>query len=258
MNAELWDNLGFFLTRLRGLPSCESLTLPGGFCLSTGSGSASENWAFLPGIVPDGALVEAVLRFFGERGLPFIWPVEAPLENQAKGTEALAMAGLHDAGRLVVMCRGVDGLPEGNLSVALRPVLTPEDALGWAEAAWRGFDGDAPAPGPFRALADAMRGDAPALYLASARIGDEDVGTCLLALPPFPGAGGVYYFATVPEHRRRGVAAAMMAEAARLARSRGLKRIILQSTPSGLPFYRSAGFESLGGLALFSTSPDVF
>ncbi|MCR5346514.1 MAG: GNAT family N-acetyltransferase [Fretibacterium sp.] len=251
MNTELWDNLSFFLTRLRALPCCESQAFPGGFCLSTGSESASENWAFFPGLSPEAELTGAVLHFFEKRRLPFVWPAET---GEASG--ALTDAGLRERGRLVVMDRDAACLPDGSGAVTVHPVSSREEAVGWAETSWRGFDGESPAPETFQKLAEAMSEDSPVLRLVTARFEGEDAGTFLLALSR--NAAGIYYFATVPEFRRRGVASAMMAEAGRMALAAGCPRLVLQSTPTGLPFYRRAGFAPLGELALFSFSEDVF
>ncbi|MCR4819075.1 MAG: GNAT family N-acetyltransferase [Fretibacterium sp.] len=251
MNAELWENLGFFLTRLRGLPSCESLTLPGGFCLSTGSESASENWAFSPGVPPDEKWAGRMLNFFDERGVPFVCPVEE--DNTPR---ALTAAGLRERGRLAVMTRNPEGLPEGAPDVTFHPVSSPEDTRRWAQAAWRGFDGEVPAPEAFQKLAGNMAGDTLGLRLVLAEIQGREAGTFLLALSRE--AAGIYYFATVPEFRRRGVASAMMAKAGCMALTVGCPELVLQSTPAGLPFYRSEGFTLRGELALFSSSEDVF
>ena len=251
MNAALWDNLSFFLTRLRDLSPCGSLVLPGGFCLSTGSCSASENWAFFPGVMPDKELVGKTLSFFEERNVPFIWPTEA-----GNAYETLTAAGLKESGRLMVMDRETGGLPEGNPEVTFHPVSSLEDARRWATTAWRGFDGEGLAPCPFQKVMEAMAEETTCLRLVTARIRGLDVGTFLLALS---GVGaGVYYFAVLPEFRRQGVAVAMMAEVGRHVQRMGLSLLTLQSTPAGLPFYRAVGFAMRGELALFSSSDDVF
>ncbi len=251
LNADLWGDLGFFLTRLRALSPCESLALPGGFCLSMGSNSASENWAFFPGVSPDEELTGAALRFFEERGVPFVWPVEA-----GNTPEALVAAGLRERGRLVVMSRSPEGLTRGGAGVTFHPVSSRSEARRWAQAAWRGFDGEGLAPCPFQKVMEAIAEETTCLRLVTARLHGEDVGTFLLA--PGDQTMGIYYFAVLPEFRRQGVAAEMMSEAGRMALAAGCHELVLQSTPAGLPFYRNAGFTPRGEMALFSSSEDVF
>lgn len=254
------DNLECFLTRLRGLSCCRSAGLPGGgFCLFTGSDSASENWVFRRGSAPDEEAVYAALRFFeacaaGEGAAPFIWPLP-------EGGGVLPRFGLPERGRLLAMSRGcldpaasADG---GNPEVSFVPVSDEADAERWAEAMWKGFGAGPGAPGNLRVLVRGMRADG-ALKLVTARIEDRDAGTFLLASAPSSSAAGVYYFAVLPGYRRRGVATAMMAEILRIARRGGKRQVLLQATPSGVPFYRAAGFGALGEIPLFSASDDVF
>ncbi len=245
------DNLEFFLTRLRALPCCASCGLPtGGFCLFTGSDSASENWAFCRTAVLDEEPVRAALRFFEVQGTPFVWPL---LEE---GGAFLTRLDLREGGRLLAMSRGSDDPTDGREDrVAFAPVRDDEGADRWADAMLRGFGVESDAPESLTALARGMRGDG-ALRLVTARVEGQDAGTFLLALDPV--AAGVYYFAVRPSFRRQGVATAMMAEILRLARGEGKARVVLQATPSGVPFYRSVGFESLGEIPLFSASDDVF
>ena len=254
------DNLECFLTRLRGLSCCRSAGLPGGgFCLFTGSDSASENWVFRRGSAPDEEAVYAALRFFeacaaGEGAAPFIWPLP-------EGGGVLPRFGLPERGRLLAMSRGcldpaasADG---GNPEVSFVPVSDEADAERWAEAMWKGFGAGPGAPGNLRILVRGMRADGT-LKLVTARIEDQDAGTFLLASAPSSSAVGVYYFAVPPRYRRRRVATAMMAEILRIAHRGGKQQILLQATPSGVPFYLAAGFEALGEIPLFSASDDVF
>ena len=254
------DNLEFFLTRLRGLSCCRSVDLPGGgFCLFTGSDSASENWVFRRGAAPDEEAVHAALCFFGEcatgeGAAPFIWPLP-------EGGGVLPRFGLPERGRLLAMSRGCGGPADtadgGNPEVSFVPVSDEADAERWAEAMWKGFGTGPGAPGNLRVLVRGIRADGT-LTLVTARIEDRDAGTFLLASDPSSPAAGVYYFAVPPRYRRRGVATAMMAEILRIARRGGKRKILLQATPSGVPFYHAAGFEALGEIPLFSASDDVF
>lgn len=253
------DNLEFFLTRLRGLSCCRSVGLPGGgFCLFTGSDSASENWVFRRSPAPDEDAIHAALRFFGTCGgtcaAPFIWPLP-------EGSGILPRFGLPERGRLLAMSRRCVGPAApadcGNPEVSFAPVSDEAGAERWAEATWQGFGAGPGAPGNLRVLVRGMQADG-ALTLVTARIEDRDAGTFLLASALSSSAAGVYYFAVPPRYRRRGVATAMMAEILRIARRGGKWKILLQATPSGVPFYRAAGFEALGEIPLFSASDDVF
>jgi GNAT superfamily N-acetyltransferase len=58
---------------------------------------------------------------------------------------------------------------------------------------------------------------------------------------------GVY---VAPAYRRRGIAAELVSEAIAAARARGVRRIVLHSTATMQPFYRSLGFEESGQLRL--------
>jgi ribosomal protein S18 acetylase RimI-like enzyme len=57
---------------------------------------------------------------------------------------------------------------------------------------------------------------------------------------------GVYAVGTAPGWRRRGIAHALMEHALGDARRRGARTASLQSTPMGVPLYRSLGFEAVG------------
>ncbi|PRY54112.1 acetyltransferase (GNAT) family protein [Knoellia remsis] len=64
---------------------------------------------------------------------------------------------------------------------------------------------------------------------------------------PVPGRGSARwaYVANVfvlPEHRRQGVAAALMQEIVRWAREEGMVRIVLAPSEMSVPFYASLGF----------------
>lgn len=195
----VWSNLGAFLDALRGLSASEAMDLSpeGGFCLSTRSRSASENWVWLlPDLVTQ-ERAEATLRFFGDRGLPFVWP----LPGDCEAAETLRAAGLKEAGQLEAMSLPADADPgRGGKELTFRTVRTREEALRWASVAWLAFGGEPPVPVSALNGAEAMA-DSP-LRLGAAMAGEEAVGTFLLS--PFAASLGVYYFAVLPGYRRRG------------------------------------------------------
>ncbi len=60
------------------------------------------------------------------------------------------------------------------------------------------------------------------------------------------GVIGLYSVATLPQHRRRGFAEAIMRQVIDLtARSSGIERTVLQSTPSGLGLYEAMGYKTV-------------
>jgi GNAT superfamily N-acetyltransferase len=74
---------------------------------------------------------------------------------------------------------------------------------------------------------------------------------------------GVYYFAVLPEERRKGVGKAMIDKILRIA-SEGtsdfpaLGFVVLQATPDGTRFYASQGFDTLFPIPLYSLSDDIY
>ena len=127
-----------------------------------------------------------------------------------------------------------------------------ENAATWAKAMWLGFGGDGDAPEEYRRFSAALAADRKTVFLSAAKVRGEYAGTFLLTNEP--DLTGVYYFATVPEFRRQGIASAMMSEICRLSAG---KRVVLQSTPMGRDFYKSFGFEELFRIPMYSNDGDI-
>ena len=248
MMNDVWRDLKFFAEHLRRLPVSESIALgtEGGFCVSTGC--EFENWVYFPEHVNDTDTVNMAAGFFRDRGETFMWPV------YDGGGEVLAEGGLLHAGHLEAMSldptRAVTS--RGNPAVTFRAV-DRETSWTWARCAWTAFEyGDGEPDGEYFALVEALCDDGDmSLYVAE--LGGHDAGTFLVTEKA--GLMGVYYFATRPDFRRRGVASAMMNEICRLS---GGRKIILQATPSGVPFYENFGFDDLGAIEVYSTVADIF
>ena len=69
------------------------------------------------------------------------------------------------------------------------------------------------------------------------------------------GAVGVYCVATRHEHRRRGLAAHLTAEALQRAWSEGPQLAVLQSSAAGRALYERLGFTAQGEMSLFVRTP---
>ena len=242
---EVWKNLRFFTARLKALVVSESLPLGNeGYCVSTGTGS--ENWVYFPERVTPEA-VNDVVSFFGERDEAFMWPV------YDGGTEALESGGLLYAGELVAMALDPAGISLREKEGITFERVTPELSGEFAATAWRGFAGEGDAPENYCKFVRALIDDAENVSLHLAKYEGKNAG--VFTLTNEPDRVGVYYFATVPELRRKGIASAMMSEICRLSRGR---RIILQSTPMGIKFYCAFGFEELFRIPVYSTDKDIF
>jgi GNAT superfamily N-acetyltransferase len=65
------------------------------------------------------------------------------------------------------------------------------------------------------------------------------------------GDAGVFFVATLPEARGRGLASRLLAAAMVEARDRGCEISTLQATKAGEPVYRRLGYESLGAIQMW-------
>ena len=241
---EVWENLRFFTARLKALAMSESLPLGNeGYCVSTGTGS--ENWVYFPERVTPEA-VNDVVRFFGERDEAFMWPV------YDGGTEALESGGLLYAGELVAMALDPAGISLRVKEGVTFERVTPELSGEFAATAWCGFAGEGDAPESYCRFVGGLVDDAENVSLYLAKYDGRNAG--VFALTNELESVGVYYFATVPELRRKGIASAMMSEVCRMS---GGRRIVLQSTPMGVKFYRSFGFDELFKIPVYSTEEDI-
>ena len=232
-----WKELKFFLTELKNLPVSESISLgESGFAVSTGCDI--ESWVFYPERINDIKIAEKAIEFFKAQKVSFMWPV------YDGGEKILEDAGLHYAGSLTGMIYDNEKLSITSNFSAIT------DYKDWARTAWHGFGGEYDdGPEKYFELVKAFN-ENPKFSL---HLHENFSGSFMLV--DEPNSTGVYYFATVPEMRRRGVARSMMNEICRLSKG---KKILLQATPAGLPFYKDYGFQELCKIPVYSDTSDVF
>jgi len=110
-------------------------------------------------------------------------------------------------------------------------------------ALWtRVFDEAAPRNAPDRVIAQ-KRKVQPDLFLVAELVGDV-VGTTVAGDDGH--RGWIHLVAVAPEQRKRGIGTALVCEAARRLRERGVPKLNLQirgDNPSVVAFYESLGFE---------------
>jgi GNAT superfamily N-acetyltransferase len=261
MEKTVTDNLGLMLGAIARLPSSRSLSFDQhAFLLATGTEASSENWAFVPSQSLEKSRVTQALSFFGERNLPFVWPV---FPNAGQGyRQALEEGGLSRQGELTAMFRAARFLEKTSLPLTFEQAETKQDAAAWAEIAWQAFDSPPGAPASFVEMAQGLSAE-PNFLLMTACRNTVPVGVFMLAACGFDAGLGVYYFATLPEERRKGVGGVMMDKILRIA-SEGTANfpaasaVVLQATPAGARFYASKGFDTLFPLPLYSLTSDIY
>lgn len=254
----VWENFGFFFENLKNLSVSKSLNLSNkNFCVSTGCDL--ESWVYYPekNIAPED--VENVIKFFNEQNISFLWPV------YGNGEEVLKSSGLFYAGDLTAMKM------ESNLSVDKSTSTGVEKPLchlamtsplskgrlkpieKWAKTVWEGFDGNPDEiPENYFSIVESLS-ECKNFSLYVSTYEGKEAGTFLLTHGE--NVTGVYYFATLPKFRRKGIARAMMSEICRLSSG---KTIVLQATPSGVPFYKNFGFEELFTIPVYSNENDIW
>lgn len=244
---EVWGNLKFFVTCLKNLSVSKNLILENnkGFCVSTGCDF--ESWVFYPDTVKNNEIVDNVIKFFDENKISFVWP----LYNG--GEEFLLKSGLVYAGNLMAMSFSPDknfynGHDE---KIIIKKSENPEI---FAQTVWQGFNGKIEEISEkYFSFIEALNNDKKNLSLYIAEYENQNAGTFLLTHGEK--STGVYYFSTLPNFRRKGIARAMMNKICEISNG---KKILLQATPSGLNFYKNFGFETLFNIPVYSTETDVF
>ena len=88
------------------------------------------------------------------------------------------------------------------------------------------------------------------------RVQGEPAATCSV----FFGAGvaGIYDVATLPEHRRRGLGAAVTRAATSAAIAGGYRMAILHSSTAGAAMYRALGFDDVCLIGQHVWAPENF
>jgi GNAT superfamily N-acetyltransferase len=148
-----------------------------------------------------------------------------------------------------------DGKP-----TAMTADLTAYEAPELGDLDW---DADCP-PGELAAVNDAAYGFAPDVGLRAVFCGSRDDDplrryrarvdgevACVLATIDREGDCGIYFVATDPEHRGRGLATRLLAAALIDAVDRGCTTSTVQSSPQGRPIYEALGYEPQFALHLY-------
>lgn len=218
-----------------------------------GTEAALENYALLlPGRVPDSAkairgLVRKGLDFFAGENRSHIWPIFPGLPD---GVELeLDYAGVREVEDFYGMAADTSAMdkitPPDDPYTSSVWLSAVSDARAWADATWYGFDSGEPAPDSFVNFTKQAIASKDLLLLGvHARLepGGETETAATGMLCTAKDLAGIYYVATHPKFRRRGLALRVMKDLVTRAKELGHAKVCLLATPDGRPLYHRCGF----------------
>ena len=187
--------------------------------------------------------------------LPGCWHVDAA-STPRDLPERLKRHGFTGGGEPVMAC-GLEVLPEVAVPAGLTIQRVADEAAlhDLADVLAAGFgEGEVEARWAASVWAKIGFGDEPPWRHYLARLDGRPVGCASLFVHP-PEVGGIYFVCTHPEHRRRGVGAAVTLAAMRGARELGCRLAVLGTSDLGRPVYERLGFRDAGVVRIFDWTP---
>ena len=241
----VYENLRSLLRAAGKLPGARYQSAGGLTLCDAGVDDAYENYALLEPGLPSGAAIDRGLDFFARTSRQHIWPLFPGTDEEAGAL--LEAAGLTRGEDFMAMTSDLGGAPgarAGSAAIVER-ASDKDDARRWARTAWRGFDSVEDPPERF---VSNVLGMARLGGVSLMRAGWEAVGMLFASGE----SCGIYYVATLPEARGRGLAGAIVEGLKSLARDIGHDRTVLLATTSGRKIYLKHGFEDKGAVKIYS------
>ena len=215
--------------------------------VSCGLAVQSLNFGFLKPPYDDvDATAAAVRAYFTERGLPFQLTLrDGDARRGARALEACGWRRWSDAtpGMALPTPASSPGSPPG---LRVERVRTPEELVAFRETAFRGFGYPVTAARTF--LGEHLLA-LPHAQLYSGLVDGGVVATSMLIATGR--VAGIYWVATLEEHRGRGHGEALTWAAVRGGRELGCSIASLQASRLGRPVYARMGFEHVLDYAHF-------
>ena len=194
--------------------------------------------AYVDGAVPTDSTVSPavflndVTAFYAEQARAFV--VWAPASSPALIEEAVRQGGVLDPDRPPAMSIHEPIALATDLRVS--PVTTAAEGAAFGDLAERGYA----LPGMGWLLGEHDSYQAPNVTWVLVADEHQPLGVACGFLSGE--SGGLYYVATPPEHRGRGVAAAATARLTNLLLDQGARTVVLQASVPGLPIYQRLGY----------------
>ena len=252
MHNKIIQNLRDTLLLFGSFPGMECIEDNEGFFYCSYVPSAGENYLLLP---REGGNLSATLQrgiaFFKERNTPFICPA---LPGSGEATiPLLEKSGMQERTRLIGMSRDLKAY-EAVQEESVATLSSNEDPKLLADALWSAFDSDDYAPEKFISFVKgALASDAIKLYA----IQEKGEIAAITMLTQTHDTAGIYYVATLPAFRRRGLGVKLMNQVLSDAKSMGYTHACLLATASGHPLYLKCGFLDVFSSGVYSYETEL-
>ncbi|MCF0248570.1 MAG: GNAT family N-acetyltransferase [Synergistes sp.] len=247
------ENLYSFVSMLGGAPGGGRLEFSGvSLAVSSGRPYAGENYALF-GMGAKESDVDSAAAFFRGRCSDFIVPLlpQTPFSL----TAAFESNNLERRRIYTSMILPEEQLNEKNDALSDDIVeISNRDALDWGSAAWFAFGGEAGEEADSYKEYGAWLALHPDNRAFALKHEGRFVSTALIH--ETRRTFGLYYFATLPEYRRKGFAARLMGGLTAVLAG-GEKPLVLLATEQGFPFYLSCGFKVIDRVPVCSTTDDI-
>jgi ribosomal protein S18 acetylase RimI-like enzyme len=191
--------------------------------------------------------ITTTLQHFARRHVPMLWLVGPNTQPSDLGAHLIRLGLTHmadDPG----MAIDLHTLPS-DLPVPTGFTSEPVDDLGTLRM-WCGFTDQTVVAEALLAWGQTL-GFAPDREIVHflGRLDGRPVATATLVLGG--GVAGIYNVMTVPDAQRRGIGALMTVRPLEVARARGYRLGVLQSSKMGYPLYRRLGFQDYCWIAIY-------
>jgi ribosomal protein S18 acetylase RimI-like enzyme len=183
-------------------------------------------------------------------GLDWRWWVGP--DSDSGVAEALQARGYSRTGSMPIMAVRLGQLPEPALPAGLvvERVEQAADVADYVDAYASSFGVGPEIRDAVVKAESGLRTDLGRLIRLVGRVDGRPVATSAVVISD--GVAGLYWIATDPEYRGRGIGAALTAEAMAVGRQYGASVCTLQASGLGEPVYRRLGFTPVGEIELYS------
>jgi len=230
-----WGNLNYSLSDY-GIVSA----------MNTGIAVADLNWIWnsKPLTNKDAKIMKQIKQRYKKKNLPFWWWVY-PCGQSIKTKEILQTEGFNYLESIPCLAVDVTSMPlaiQKSEEIDISFVKNERELKAWEDISFEGFAMPHDKRNKYKEFVESfdLNENSPQkLFLACWK--GQPVATALLFM--HNNTAGIYFVTTLPAHRKKGIALALMLESMKYGKISGNKYCVLQSSKEGLALYLKAGFK---------------